>query len=199
VRTLIRGWKRKKGRDQRQHRQRCGSLLLAILVHGTINTFSLYIGQLFPAQAESQINGLIGFGFTALLIVMVTRGRLGYTANEEASRLTWRRMVTRSLQRHARVVLFCLVLGNGLSVSASEVTLERVQAALPHLERRAEETIQKNGVPGMAIAVVYKDHEFSFRKKRARIVHRAAAGTSRPPPVVPDAVLARQCLFHPPR
>jgi membrane protease YdiL (CAAX protease family) len=57
-----------------------GSLLMAILLHASIDTFSLYIGQLFPVQAESQLNGVIGFGITALVIVVLTRGRLGYAA-----------------------------------------------------------------------------------------------------------------------
>jgi CubicO group peptidase (beta-lactamase class C family) len=40
---------------------------------------------------------------------------------------------------------------------AAEVTAERVKAALPKLEQLAEETLKKTGVPGLAIAVVYKD------------------------------------------
>ena len=37
------------------------------------------------------------------------------------------------------------------------VTREQVKAALPKLEQLAKETLKKTGVPGMAIAVVYKD------------------------------------------
>jgi membrane protease YdiL (CAAX protease family) len=55
-----------------------GSLLIAILLHASINTFSIYIGPMFPAQATSQVNLLVGFGALALLIVLLTRGRLGY-------------------------------------------------------------------------------------------------------------------------
>jgi CAAX protease family protein len=55
-----------------------GSLLLAVLAHSTINTFSAFIGPMFPAQAGSQINGLVGFGGAALIILVLTRGRLGY-------------------------------------------------------------------------------------------------------------------------
>jgi CAAX protease family protein len=55
-----------------------GSLLLAILVHASINTFSVYIGPLFPAQAGSQVNGFVGFGGAALIVIIVTAGRLGY-------------------------------------------------------------------------------------------------------------------------
>lgn len=55
-----------------------GSLLLAILTHASINTFSVYVVQMFPAQAESQVFGFVGFGGAALLIILLTRGRLGY-------------------------------------------------------------------------------------------------------------------------
>jgi membrane protease YdiL (CAAX protease family) len=55
-----------------------GSLLIAILLHASINTFSIYIGPMFPEQATSQVNLFVGFGGLALLIVLLTRGRLGY-------------------------------------------------------------------------------------------------------------------------
>ncbi|SEF11311.1 CAAX protease self-immunity [Rhizobiales bacterium GAS191] len=55
-----------------------GSLLAAILVHASVNTFSAFIGPLFPAQAASQVNAFIGFGAVALLIIVLTRGRLDY-------------------------------------------------------------------------------------------------------------------------
>ena len=55
-----------------------GSLLLAILLHTSVNTFSVFIGPLFPAQTGGQLNGLVGFGGAALLIILLTGGRLGY-------------------------------------------------------------------------------------------------------------------------
>jgi hypothetical protein len=55
-----------------------GSLLIAILLHASINTFSIYIGPMFPAQAKSQVNLFLGFGALALLIVLLSRGRLSY-------------------------------------------------------------------------------------------------------------------------
>jgi membrane protease YdiL (CAAX protease family) len=55
-----------------------GSLLIAILLHASINTFSIYIGPMFPAQATSQVNLFVGFGALVLLIILLTRGRLGY-------------------------------------------------------------------------------------------------------------------------
>ena len=55
-----------------------GSLLIATLLHASANTFSIYIGPMFPAQATSQVSLFVGFGTLALLIVLLTRGRLGY-------------------------------------------------------------------------------------------------------------------------
>ncbi len=55
-----------------------GSILLAILTHASINAFSVYAARLFPAEAESQLYGIIGFGTAAVLILVLTRGRLGY-------------------------------------------------------------------------------------------------------------------------
>jgi CubicO group peptidase (beta-lactamase class C family) len=40
---------------------------------------------------------------------------------------------------------------------AAEVTSQKVETALPKLEKLAEQTLKKTGVPGMSIAVVYKD------------------------------------------
>jgi Beta-lactamase class C and other penicillin binding proteins len=37
------------------------------------------------------------------------------------------------------------------------VTPEKVKAALPGLEKLADQTLKKTGVPGMAVAVVYRD------------------------------------------
>jgi uncharacterized protein len=69
-----------------------GSLLLAILAHASINTFSAYIGPIFPAQAGSELGGLIGFGIAAVLIIVLTRGRLGYdryVSEVESEPKTW--------------------------------------------------------------------------------------------------------------
>lgn len=68
-----------------------GSLLTVILLHASINTFDTYNSQLFPAQAGSQLNTVIGFSIAALVIVVLTRGRLGYAAyqrdqNQQAKR-----------------------------------------------------------------------------------------------------------------
>jgi len=55
-----------------------GSVLLAILLHTSINAFQGAINVLYPSQAGSEVNGLIGFGVLALVLVCATRGRLGY-------------------------------------------------------------------------------------------------------------------------
>src|SRR5215210_6057491 len=61
-----------------------GSILLAILAHGSINSAAVAVYGLFPAPAvtEGITNVVIGFGVVALLIVALTRGRLGYRREE---------------------------------------------------------------------------------------------------------------------
>ena len=57
-----------------------GSVLLAILAHGSINSAAVAVYALFPAPAVTGgiTNVVIGFGVAALLIVVLTRGHLGY-------------------------------------------------------------------------------------------------------------------------
>ena len=57
-----------------------GSVYLAILLHASVNTPQLVLVPLFPAVTVTMLNiaGLIGFGIPAVLIVILTRGRLGY-------------------------------------------------------------------------------------------------------------------------
>ena len=55
------------------------SLLLAILVHTSVNTFTIPLAEIFPARAvESMAPFLIGFGVVAVVLVVLTRGRLDY-------------------------------------------------------------------------------------------------------------------------
>ncbi|HSK59368.1 MAG TPA: CPBP family intramembrane glutamic endopeptidase [Actinomycetospora sp.] len=55
------------------------SLLIAVLVHSSIDTFSGTLGALFPpAAVASAFPYMIGFGAVAIVLVAVTRGRLGY-------------------------------------------------------------------------------------------------------------------------
>jgi uncharacterized protein len=55
-----------------------GSLLIVILVHASNDAF--FINQLFgaPVVTDSLLPFVIGFGATAVLLVIVTQGRLGY-------------------------------------------------------------------------------------------------------------------------
>src|SRR5215213_1330645 len=57
-----------------------GSVLLAILAHGSINSAAVSVYALFPAPAVTGgiTNAVIGFGVAALVIVALTRGHLGY-------------------------------------------------------------------------------------------------------------------------
>src|SRR5215212_1389054 len=52
------------------------SLLLAILVHASIDTFSITLGAIFPAKAlASAFPMMIGFGVVAVVLIVLTRGR----------------------------------------------------------------------------------------------------------------------------
>jgi membrane protease YdiL (CAAX protease family) len=54
-----------------------GSVLMAILVHASIDTFSMPMGARFsPSEMATSI--LVSFGALALVVVALTRGRLGY-------------------------------------------------------------------------------------------------------------------------
>jgi membrane protease YdiL (CAAX protease family) len=60
-----------------------GSLLLAMLVHSSVNASQvLVVNDLFPSAAGTEINALLSFGGVALLLILVTRGRLGYRSGE---------------------------------------------------------------------------------------------------------------------
>jgi membrane protease YdiL (CAAX protease family) len=61
------------------------SLLLAILVHASIDTFSITLGAIFPAKAlASAFPMMIGFGVVAVVLIVLTRGRLDYGRLAEA-------------------------------------------------------------------------------------------------------------------
>jgi hypothetical protein len=59
-----------------------GSLLLMMLMHASFNTFANKVGApLFPAPIFDEyglLPVLIGFTGTAIVLIIVTRGRLGY-------------------------------------------------------------------------------------------------------------------------
>jgi membrane protease YdiL (CAAX protease family) len=55
------------------------SVLLAILVHTSIDAFTVPLGEIFPADAvSSALPFIIGFGAVGIVLMVVTRGRLDY-------------------------------------------------------------------------------------------------------------------------
>jgi uncharacterized protein len=61
------------------------SLLLAILVHSSIDTFGGTLAAIFPAKAvASPFPYLISFGAVAVVLIVLTRGRLDYQRLAEA-------------------------------------------------------------------------------------------------------------------
>jgi len=63
-----------------------GSLFLAVLLHASYNTFGV-VQPLFstPIVTRTDLPFIMGMGLLAFLIVILTRGRLGYQANQEQS------------------------------------------------------------------------------------------------------------------
>ncbi len=58
-----------------------GSVFLAMIAHASVNTSQVVLNPLFPT-VNTDLNGLIGFGALAIVILIVTHGRLGYPASE---------------------------------------------------------------------------------------------------------------------
>ena len=61
-----------------------GSILMAILVHASINFSQGLTGDLFPAAKDNEAAPVIAFAVLAVVIVVKTRGRLGYRGSEPA-------------------------------------------------------------------------------------------------------------------
>ena len=62
------------------------SLLLAMLVHASIDAFGSPLGKIFPAPAaSSSLPMLVGFGALAVVLTIFTGGRLGYRPNLDAA------------------------------------------------------------------------------------------------------------------
>jgi membrane protease YdiL (CAAX protease family) len=57
-----------------------GSVFIAILLHAAINWSQLVLSSVFPAAGTNENGPLLAFGTVAVLLVVATRGRLGYTA-----------------------------------------------------------------------------------------------------------------------
>lgn len=62
-----------------------GSIFLAILAHASINTPQLVLIPLFPKVDFTKLDTavLITFGLSALFIILLTRGRLGYQPDQD--------------------------------------------------------------------------------------------------------------------
>ncbi len=62
-----------------------GSIFTAILAHASVNNPELVLIPLFPAMSMIALHLalLIGFGVAALLIIVLTRGRLGYQPSQK--------------------------------------------------------------------------------------------------------------------
>jgi CAAX protease family protein len=61
------------------------SLLLAILFHASIDAFTFPLGAMFPAKVlASAFPLMIGFGVVAVVLIVLTRGRLSYERLVEA-------------------------------------------------------------------------------------------------------------------
>src|SRR5256712_5254597 len=55
-----------------------GSLLIAILIHTAINFTQALTSDLFPAAAYNEVVPVAVFGTAAVIVVIATRGRLGF-------------------------------------------------------------------------------------------------------------------------
>jgi CAAX protease family protein len=60
------------------------SLLIAVLAHTSIDAFSGTMGTVYPVAAASAWPMIIGFGVVAVVLITVTRGRLGYDRLRDA-------------------------------------------------------------------------------------------------------------------
>ena len=65
-----------------------GSVLLTILAHGSLNVSILTAYDMFPIPAVTRgfANFVVGIGVLALLILLLTRGRLGYQSGQDRVR-----------------------------------------------------------------------------------------------------------------
>jgi uncharacterized protein len=64
-----------------------GSILIAILLHGSINFSQGLTSDLFPKAAFNEVGPVAAFTVTALIIVVATRGRLGYSRTDDRAGL----------------------------------------------------------------------------------------------------------------
>jgi membrane protease YdiL (CAAX protease family) len=64
-----------------------GSILIAILLHGSINFSQGLTSDLFPKAGFNEVGPVIAFSVAALVIVVATRGRLGYPPTNDPAGL----------------------------------------------------------------------------------------------------------------
>ena len=62
-----------------------GSILMAILVHASINFSEGLTGDLFPAAKNNEVAPVIAFALLAVVIVVMTRAGLGYRVARTAA------------------------------------------------------------------------------------------------------------------
>lgn len=87
-------------------------------------------------------------------------------------------------------LLLCLLYLPLYAQTGSTITPEKLQAALTDLDRRAARILQETGVPGMSLAVVYKD----------KVIYLKGFGireTGKADPVTPDTVFQLASLSKP--
>lgn len=90
----------------------------------------------------------------------------------------------------ALTAFLCLVCLPVHAQTGADVTPGKVQAALAELDKQAARTLQQTGVPGMAVAVVYKD----------RVIYLKGFGvreSGKPEPVTPDTVFQLASVSKP--
>jgi membrane protease YdiL (CAAX protease family) len=64
-----------------------GSLLLVMLAHASVNAAQAgLVNPLVPAAANSNVSALFAFGLVAVGLLLLTRGRLGYSASPQLAR-----------------------------------------------------------------------------------------------------------------
>jgi uncharacterized protein len=62
-----------------------GSILMAILIHASLNFSQGLTGDLFPAAKNNEVAPVVALAVLALAIAIATRGRLGYKAPEPST------------------------------------------------------------------------------------------------------------------
>ena len=91
--------------------------------------------------------------------------------------------------RFVLIALFFIALA-AEAAETSAVTEEKLAAAIPQLEKLAEQVLQTTGIPGMAIAVVHKDHVVNLKGFGVREV-------GKPEPVDPDTAFQLASVSKP--